>query len=96
MAQINDRLGTLDILVNNAGITRDGLLMRMKEEDWDRVMDINLKGVFNCTRTASRIMMKKRSGKIINISSVIGIAGNAGQSNYVCSQGGNNRFFLSQ
>jgi 3-oxoacyl-[acyl-carrier protein] reductase len=88
MAQINDRLGTLDILVNNAGITRDGLLMRMKEEDWDRVMDINLKGVFNCTRTASRIMMKKRSGKIINISSVIGIAGNAGQSNYAAAKAG--------
>jgi 3-oxoacyl-[acyl-carrier protein] reductase len=74
--------------VNNAGITRDGLLMRMKEEDWDRVMDINLKGVFNCTRTASRIMMKKRSGKIINISSVIGIAGNAGQSNYAAAKAG--------
>jgi 3-oxoacyl-[acyl-carrier protein] reductase len=88
MAQINDRLGTLDILVNNAGITRDGLLMRMKEEDWDRVMDINLKGVFNCTRTASRIMMRKRSGKIINISSVIGIAGNAGQSNYAAAKAG--------
>jgi 3-oxoacyl-[acyl-carrier protein] reductase len=88
MAQINDRLGTLDILVNNAGITRDGLLMRMKEEDWDRVMEINLKGVFNCTRTASRIMMKKRSGKIINISSVIGIAGNAGQSNYAAAKAG--------
>ncbi len=88
MAQINETWGTLDILVNNAGITRDGLIMRMREEDWDRVMGINLKGVFHCTKAASRIMMKKRSGKIINISSVIGIAGNAGQSNYAAAKAG--------
>ncbi|MGI5850605.1 MAG: 3-oxoacyl-[acyl-carrier-protein] reductase [Caldicoprobacterales bacterium] len=88
MAQINETWGTLDILVNNAGITRDGLIMRMREEDWDRVMEINLKGVFHCTKAASRIMMKKRSGKIINISSVIGIAGNAGQSNYAAAKAG--------
>jgi len=80
--------GTIDILVNNAGITRDGLLMRMKEEDWDRVLDINLKGVFNCTKAVSRIMMKKRSGKIINISSVTGVAGNAGQANYAAAKAG--------
>ncbi|HZJ82362.1 MAG TPA: SDR family NAD(P)-dependent oxidoreductase, partial [Clostridia bacterium] len=62
---INKEWGTLDILVNNAGVTKDGLLMRMKEEDWDKVMDINLKGVFNCTKAASRVMMRKRKGKII-------------------------------
>ncbi|HZJ57027.1 MAG TPA: 3-oxoacyl-[acyl-carrier-protein] reductase [Clostridia bacterium] len=88
IARIDEEWGTLDILVNNAGITRDGLVMRMKEEDWDRVMDINLKGIFNCTKAVSRIMMKKRSGKIINISSVIGIAGNAGQSNYAAAKAG--------
>lgn len=80
--------GTIDILVNNAGITKDGLLMRMKEEDWDRVMDINLKGVFNCTQRAIRPMIKKRSGRIINISSVTGIAGNAGQANYAAAKAG--------
>ena len=85
---IIENWGTIDILVNNAGITRDGLLMRMKEEDWDRVLDINLKGVFNCTKAVSRIMMKKRSGKIINISSVSGIAGNAGQANYAAAKAG--------
>lgn len=85
---IIENWGTIDILVNNAGITRDGLLMRMKEEDWDRVLEINLKGVFNCTKAVSRIMMKKRSGKIINISSVSGIAGNAGQANYAAAKAG--------
>jgi 3-oxoacyl-[acyl-carrier protein] reductase len=85
---IIENWGTVDILVNNAGITRDGLLMRMKEEDWNRVVDINLKGVFNCTKAVSRLMMKKRSGKIINISSVIGIAGNAGQANYAAAKAG--------
>ncbi|MFY9177042.1 MAG: 3-oxoacyl-[acyl-carrier-protein] reductase [Caldicoprobacterales bacterium] len=85
---IIENWGTVDILVNNAGITRDGLLMRMKEKDWNRVVDINLKGVFNCTKAVSRLMMKKRSGKIINISSVIGIAGNAGQANYAAAKAG--------
>lgn len=85
---ITKNWGTIDILVNNAGITRDGLLMRMKEEDWNRVVDINLKGVFNCTKAVSRIMMKKRSGKIINISSVTGIAGNTGQANYAAAKAG--------
>ncbi|HZJ83257.1 MAG TPA: 3-oxoacyl-[acyl-carrier-protein] reductase [Clostridia bacterium] len=88
MGKIIEKWGTLDILVNNAGVTRDGLLMRMKEEDWDKVMDINLKGVFNCTKAASRVMMRKRKGKIINISSVTGIAGNAGQSNYGAAKAG--------
>ena len=80
--------GGLDILVNNAGITRDTLLIRMKEEDWDQVIDTNLKGVFLVTKAASRYMMKKRQGRIINISSVIGIAGNAGQANYAASKAG--------
>lgn len=85
---ITQKWGTLDILVNNAGINKDGLLIRMKEEDWDRVMDINLKGVFNCTKRASRLMMKKRRGKIINISSVTGISGNVGQANYAAAKAG--------
>ena len=80
--------GGLDILVNNAGITRDALLIRMREEDWDQVIDTNLKGVFLVTRAASKYMMKKRQGRIINISSVIGIAGNAGQANYAASKAG--------
>ena len=80
--------GGPDILVNNAGITRDTLLIRMKEEDWDQVIDTNLKGVFLVTKAASRYMMKKRQGRIINISSVIGIAGNAGQANYAASKAG--------
>jgi 3-oxoacyl-[acyl-carrier protein] reductase len=80
--------GTIDILVNNAGITRDNLLMRMKEEDWDTVMNINLKGVFVCTKAVSRIMMKQRSGKIINMTSVVGIMGNAGQANYAAAKAG--------
>lgn len=80
--------GKIDILVNNAGVTKDGLLMRMKEEDFDKVIDINLKGVFNCTKSASKHMMKKRYGKIINISSVVGIIGNIGQANYCASKAG--------
>ena len=80
--------GSLDILVNNAGITRDNLLIRMKEEDWDRVIDTNLKSVFLVTKAASRHMIRQRQGRIINISSVIGIAGNAGQSNYAASKAG--------
>ena len=84
-------LGTfasLDILINNAGITRDGLIMRMKEEDWDLVLDINLKSAFLCCKEASRHMMKARSGKIVNIASVVGIMGNAGQVNYSASKAG--------
>lgn len=80
--------GQIDILVNNAGITRDGLLMRMKEEDFDKVIDINLKGVFNCTKAVSKPMMKKKFGKIINMSSVVGIVGNPGQANYCASKAG--------
>ncbi len=81
-------LGRLDILVNNAGITRDTLLMRMKDEDWDRVLSVNLKSVFLMTRAFARKMMKQRAGSIINISSVIGLRGNAGQSNYAASKAG--------
>ncbi|MBB6630315.1 3-oxoacyl-[acyl-carrier-protein] reductase [Clostridium algidicarnis] len=83
-----ESFGSLDILVNNAGITRDGLIMRMKEEDFDNVIAVNLKGAFNCIRHASLVMMKQRSGKIINIASVVGIVGNAGQSNYAASKAG--------
>jgi 3-oxoacyl-[acyl-carrier protein] reductase len=78
----------IDILVNNAGITRDGLVLRMKEEDWDLVMTINLKSAFLCCKEASRLMMKARSGKIVNISSVVGLLGNAGQANYSASKAG--------
>lgn len=80
--------GSLDILVNNAGITKDGLLMKMSEEDFDSVIDINLKGTFNCIKHASRQMLKQRSGRIINMSSVVGVAGNAGQVNYSASKAG--------
>jgi 3-oxoacyl-[acyl-carrier protein] reductase len=78
----------IDILINNAGITKDGLLLRMSEEDWETVLDTNLKGVFNMTKAVSKNMMSKRYGKIINITSVVGIIGNAGQSNYVASKAG--------
>lgn len=81
-------LGGLDILINNAGVTKDTLLIRMKEEDWDQVLDINLKGAFLVTKAAAKYMMKKRQGKIINISSVIGVSGNAGQANYAASKAG--------
>ncbi len=80
--------GRIDILINNAGITRDGLLMRMSEEDWDAVLRVNLNGTFNCTKAATRTMMKQRSGSIINIASIIGLMGNAGQANYAASKGG--------
>ncbi|MGD6802988.1 3-oxoacyl-[acyl-carrier-protein] reductase [Rossellomorea vietnamensis] len=82
------RFGSLDILVNNAGITRDNLLMRMKESEWDEVIDTNLKGVFLCTKAVSRQMMKQRSGRIINISSIVGVSGNPGQANYVAAKSG--------
>lgn len=83
-----DAFGSLDILVNNAGITRDGLIMRMKEDDWDAVINTNLKGVFNCAKAVTRQMMKQRYGRIINISSVVGVLGNAGQANYVAAKAG--------
>jgi 3-oxoacyl-[acyl-carrier protein] reductase len=83
-----DTFGQIDILVNNAGITRDNLIMRMKEEEFDEVISINLKGVFNCIKAVSRPMMKQRSGTIINISSVVGVLGNPGQANYVAAKAG--------
>ena len=83
-----EKFGHIDVLVNNAGITRDGLLMRMKEEDFDKVIEINLKGTFLVTKEVVPYMMKKREGSIINISSVVGVVGNAGQSNYAASKAG--------
>ncbi|MRH42226.1 3-oxoacyl-[acyl-carrier-protein] reductase [Aquibacillus halophilus] len=83
-----DEFGSLDILVNNAGITRDNLLMRMKEEEFDEVININLKGVFLCTKGVTRQMMKQRSGRIINIASIVGVSGNPGQANYVAAKAG--------
>jgi 3-oxoacyl-[acyl-carrier protein] reductase len=80
--------GRLDILVNNAGLTRDNLVVRMKEDDWDLVLAVNLKGAYNCIRAAARPMIKQRSGRIINISSVVGVMGNPGQANYVASKAG--------
>jgi 3-oxoacyl-[acyl-carrier protein] reductase len=85
---IHSKFENIDILVNNAGITRDGLLMKMKETDWDAVINVNLKGTFNCTQKVSRFMLKQKSGVIINISSVVGIMGNPGQANYAASKGG--------
>ena len=82
------QLGRLDVLVNNAGVTRDNLLMRMKEADWDEVLAINLKGAFNCVRAAVRPMLKARGGRIVNITSVVGLQGNAGQANYAASKAG--------
>ncbi|MCH9631846.1 MAG: 3-oxoacyl-[acyl-carrier-protein] reductase FabG [Chlamydiae bacterium] len=86
--QVVEKFGSVDILVNNAGIVKDGLLMRMSEADWDRVIDVNLKSVFNMSKAVLRTMMKARSGRIINISSVIGLTGNAGQVNYAASKSG--------
>ena len=88
MKTIEKELGSVDILVNNAGVTKDNLLIRMKSDEWDEVMDVNLKGTFLCTKAVSRGMMKKRYGKIINITSVVGIIGNAGQGNYSASKAG--------
>lgn len=87
-SSIEEKLGSVDILVNNAGITKDNLLMRMKTQEWDSVMDVNLKGAFLCTRRALKGMMKARYGKIINISSVVGFSGNAGQFNYSATKAG--------
>jgi len=86
--QVVSEFGRVDILVNNAGITRDGLLLRMKEEDWDAVIDTNLKGVFNCIKAVAKVLLKQRSGKIVNISSVVGVTGNAGQANYAAAKAG--------
>ena len=83
-----DKFKRIDILINNAGITRDGLLLRMKETDWDAVLRVNLKGCFNCTKAAARIMLKQRAGKIVNIASIIGLIGNIGQANYAASKAG--------
>ena len=86
--EVTERYGRVDILVNNAGVTRDGLLMKMSEEDFDKVVDTNLKGTFNCIRFVTRTMLRQKSGHIINMSSVVGIAGNAGQANYAASKAG--------
>ena len=86
--QVMKEFGSIDVLVNNAGITKDNLLMRMGEEDFDRVMEINLKSVFNLTKAVLRPMLKQRSGSIINMSSVVGVKGNAGQANYAASKAG--------
>lgn len=83
-----DKFGRIDILVNNAGITKDNLVMRMTDEEWDAVIAVNLKGVFNCTKAACRPMMKQRTGRIINIASIVGLMGNAGQVNYSATKGG--------
>ncbi|MBU3263140.1 3-oxoacyl-[acyl-carrier-protein] reductase [Shouchella clausii] len=88
MKEAIGRFQSIDILVNNAGITCDNLLMRMKEDDWDAVINTNLKGVFHCAKAVSRQMMKQRAGRIINVSSVVGVMGNAGQANYVAAKAG--------
>jgi 3-oxoacyl-[acyl-carrier protein] reductase len=86
--EIIDKTGRIDVLVNNAGITKDGLLVRMKEQDWDAVLSVNLKGAFNCTKIVAKLMMQQRYGRIINIASVVGVTGNAGQANYSASKAG--------
>jgi 3-oxoacyl-[acyl-carrier protein] reductase len=88
VSEVSSSLGDVNILINNAGITRDNLLMRMKEDEWDRVIQVNLKGAFNCTKTVIRGMMRSRWGRIVSISSVVGVMGNAGQSNYAASKAG--------
>ncbi len=86
--KILDKFGRIDILINNAGITADSLLIRMKEADWDKVIEINLKGAFNCLKAVAKPMMKARSGKVVNMASVIGLIGNVGQANYAASKAG--------
>ena len=88
MSQALEAFGSIDVLINNAGITRDNLIMRMKEDEWDDVISTNLKGVFLCTKAVTRQMMKQRAGRIINISSIVGVMGNAGQANYVAAKAG--------
>jgi 3-oxoacyl-[acyl-carrier protein] reductase len=88
VAKALDKLGRLDILVNNAGITQDGLLVRMDDAQWDRVLDINLKGTFLCTRAVAKVMLKARRGRIVSIASVVGLMGNPGQANYAASKAG--------
>ena len=88
IADVVKEFGAIDILVNNAGITRDTLLMRMKDEDFAKVLDTNLKGVFYCTKAVSKLMMKKRAGRIVNMASVVGLVGNAGQTNYAAAKAG--------
>ncbi len=87
-AEVEERLGPVDILINNAGVTRDNLLLRMKEEEWDEVMQVNLKGAFNMTRAVVKGMMRRRTGSIVNVTSVVGLMGNAGQANYAASKAG--------
>ena len=87
-ATVMEKWGRVDVLVNNAGITRDNLMLRMKPQDWQAVIDLNLSGVFWCTKAATKIMMKQRSGRIVNITSVVGISGNAGQANYSAAKAG--------
>lgn len=86
--KVNETFGSIDVLVNNAGITKDNLLMRMSEDDFDRVLEVNLKSIFNMTKSVQKTMLKQRSGSIINMTSVVGVKGNAGQSNYAASKAG--------
>lgn len=88
VSKVLDKLGRIDILINNAGITQDGLIVRMDEGQWDRVLDINLKGTFLCTRAVSKVMLKARSGRIVSIASIVGLIGNPGQANYAASKAG--------
>ena len=88
ITKVQEKFGSVDILVNNAGITRDGLLMRMKSDDWNAVINTNLTGVYNCTKGVTKMMMKQRNGSIINMTSVVGETGNAGQANYAAAKAG--------
>lgn len=88
VAKVLDRLGRIDILINNAGITKDGLLIRMGDAQWDRVLDVNLRGTFLCTRAAAKVMLKQRRGRIVSIASIVGLIGNPGQANYAASKAG--------